>query len=220
MQECVDDLVVADRIVHVRHLGIQPYQSVWQQMLQFTNERTEQHNDELWIVQHHPVYTQGTACNTSTLTPSDIPVVKTDRGGQITYHGPGQLIIYVLFELKRFDVGVKHLVNTLEQAVINLLAEYSVTAERKPGAPGVYVQGAKIAALGLRIRRGSSYHGLSLNVDMDLSPFGNIDPCGYKDLPVCQLTDIGINLPWQTLEKKLVTHFLSLLSTSSNLNGY
>ena len=145
--------------------------------------------DEIWLLEHPKVYTQGTACDQQTLMPSDIPIVASDRGGQITYHGPGQIVMYPLLSLRRHELTVKGLVTTLEQAVINLLQGWNIAAERQEGAPGIYVAGEKISALGLRIRRGWSYHGLSLNVDMDLQPFANIDPCGYVGLRTTQLKD-------------------------------
>ncbi len=158
-------------------------------MQSFVEQATAGTEDEIWFVEHPPVYTQGTACDLSTLIASDIPVVKSDRGGQITYHGPGQIVMYVLLNVKRNGLGVKGLVNALEQTMIDVLASYQIHANRLAGAPGVYVEGAKIGALGLRVRKGFSYHGLSLNVDMDLKPFQNIDPCGYKDMPVTQIKD-------------------------------
>jgi len=150
------------------------YQSMYQAMSEFATMRDESARDQIWIVQHPPVYTQGTACSQDTFIPSDIPVIKTDRGGQITYHGPGQLVMYPLLRLKRFGLGVKALVTQLEQCVVDTLADYKVSGERREDAPGVYVDDAKIAALGLRIRRGNTYHGLSFNIDMDLSPFSNV----------------------------------------------
>ena len=155
-------------------------------------------------------YTQGTACEMATLLPSDIPVIKTDRGGQITYHGPGQWVMYPLLHLKRHSIGVRSLVGCLEQCIIDLLASEGVTALRRENAPGVYVNDEKIAALGLRIRRGNSYHGLSLNVDMDLAPFSNIDPCGYQGLKVTQLANL-IAVDEADLGKRLVQKFVELL---------
>ena len=157
--------------VQVSVFGLCDYQTVYEAMSSYAAEREEADADQIWLVQHFPVYTQGTACTQETLLPSDIPVVKTDRGGQITYHGPGQIVMYPLLRLKRFGLGVKSLVTHLEQSVIDTLKGYEIKAERREDAPGVYVEQAKIAALGLRIRRGNSYHGLSFNLDMDLSPF-------------------------------------------------
>jgi len=157
-------------------------------MQRFTNERTEQTADELWLVEHPPVFTQGQAGKAEHLiAPGDIPVVQVDRGGQVTYHGPGQIVAYPLVDIRRLHIGVRDLVRRIEQAVILVLAGYGVCAERRAGAPGVYVQGAKIAALGLRVRRGCSFHGLAFNIDMDLEPFQRINPCGFHGLEVTQL---------------------------------
>jgi lipoyl(octanoyl) transferase len=162
-------------------------------MQAFTAERTEHTADELWVLEHPPVFTLGQAGKREhLLAPTDIPVLAIDRGGQVTYHGPGQVVIYVLVDLKRRGYGVKELVWRMEQAVIDLLASHKVIATRRQGAPGVYVNGAKIAALGLRIKRGCSYHGLALNVDMDLAPFRLINPCGYPGMAVTQTRDLGI----------------------------
>lgn len=182
--------------VLVRFLGLQPYESTWQAMQAFTAARGENTPDEIWLLEHPPVYTQGQAGKPEhLLNPGQIPVVQIDRGGQVTYHGPGQLVAYVLLDLKRRKLGVRDLVRRLEQSVIDLLAGYGITAYGKVDAPGVYVtQGegeAKIAALGLRIRNGCCYHGLSFNVRMDLSPFHHINPCGYAGLAVTQLADFG-----------------------------
>lgn len=180
--------------IAVRQLGSRDYESVWQQMKQFTLARDAETADELWSVEHPPVYTLGVAAKPEHLPRIDngIPIVRSDRGGQITYHGPGQVVIYTLFDLGRRKVGVRALVRKLEHAVIELLAGYRVDAHGREDAPGVYVGAAKIAALGLRIRNGCCYHGLSLNVDMDLAPFAVINPCGYSGLEVTQLRDLGI----------------------------
>lgn len=188
------------------------YQSCYQAMSEFASTRDELARDQIWLVEHPPVYTQGTACQQETLIPSDIDVVKTDRGGQITYHGPGQIVMYPLLRLKRFGLGVKALVTHLEQSVINTLGDCDVESARRDDAPGVYVNEAKIAALGLRIRRGNSYHGLSFNVDMDLSPFSNVDPCGYKGLQVTQLRDVSKKtLDLENVSSMLLNHFLKLI---------
>lgn len=179
--------------IAVKHLGQVDYEPTWRAMQDFTAARDESSADELWVLEHPPVFTLGQAGKREHLLQStDIPVVPIDRGGQITYHGPGQVVIYVLVDLKRRGYGVKELVNRMEQAVIELLAEFGVTAERKPGAPGVYVSGAKIAALGLRIKQGRSYHGLAFNVNMDLAPFALINPCGYPGMAVTQARDLGV----------------------------
>lgn len=182
-------------------------------MQRFTAERGPQTADELWLLQHPPVYTLGLAGREEHLPARDtgIPVVRTDRGGQVTYHGPGQIVIYTLLDLQRLRLGVRALVRRLEGAVIDLLAEYGVEAAGRDDAPGVYVGSAKIAALGLRIRRGCSYHGLAFNVDMDLAPFSEIDPCGYAGLRVTQARDLGITDSLETLGGKLVAALQSNL---------
>ena len=188
------------------------YEESYLRMSEFTSTRTEDDKDQILLIQHPPVYTQGTACQQETLLPSDIPVVKTDRGGQITYHGPGQLVMYPLLRLKRFGLGVKALVNNLEQSVVDTLTSYKVDGKRRQDAPGVYVDEAKIAALGLRIRRGNSYHGLSFNIEMDLAPFSNVDPCGYKGLKVTQLSDCAEGkIEFKDVSKKLLDNFLKLI---------
>jgi lipoyl(octanoyl) transferase len=175
----------------LRDLGRAEYLPTWQAMREFTAARTAETADELWIVEHPPVFTLGQGARRGhLLDPGELPVIATDRGGQVTYHGPGQLIAYLLFDLRRGGLGVKRLVNLLEQSVIDLLATQGIAAESRADAPGVYVAGAKIAALGLRIRGGCSYHGLALNVAMDLGPFGRINPCGYAGLRVTQVRDL------------------------------
>jgi lipoyl(octanoyl) transferase len=189
----VEDIVV-------RKLGRADYLPTWQAMRDFTRGRQESTPDELWLVEHPPVYTVGQGASIPPLV-SAIPVVKTDRGGDITYHGPGQVVVYALVDLARRSIKVKRFVWLLEQAVINLLGR---GAERKPGAPGVYVDGAKIAALGIRVVRGRAYHGLALNVDMDLSPFDAIDPCGYPGLRVTQTKDLGITVTGDELTQSVI----------------
>ena len=203
--------------IKVCKFGLTEYAESYQAMVDFTQQRSESTSstklDQIWLIQHPPVYTQGTACTQDTLLPSDVPIVKTDRGGQITYHGPGQIVMYPLLHLKSHGLGVKTLVTKLEQAVINLLADQNIQGDRREDAPGVYVNQAKVAALGLRIRRGSSYHGLSFNVDMDLTPFQNIDPCGFQGLRVTQLLDLKPSKRHNLdiLEQSLVEHFLRLI---------
>ena len=173
-----------------RELGQLAYEPVWQAMQRFTNERGSERADEIWLVQHLPVFTQGQAGKAEhLLLPGEIPVVQADRGGQVTYHGPGQLVAYPLVDVRRLGLGVRELVSRIEQSLIDLLASYGVSAEARADAPGVYVNGAKIASLGLRIRHGRSFHGLALNVDMDLQPFQRINPCGYAGLAMTQLAD-------------------------------
>ncbi|MCQ4301065.1 lipoyl(octanoyl) transferase LipB [Pseudomonas songnenensis] len=177
--------------VGVRELGLIEYRSAWQAMQQFTNTRDADSDDEIWLLQHPPVFTQGQAGKAEHLLfPGDIPVVQVDRGGQVTYHGPGQLVGYLLLDVRRLGIGVRELVSRIERSLIDLLGEYGVEATAKPDAPGVYVNGAKIASLGLRIRNGRSFHGLALNVDMDLEPFRRINPCGYAGLPMTQIRDL------------------------------
>jgi lipoyl(octanoyl) transferase len=200
--------------VQMRDLGVVDYLQVWEAMKAFNEARTADTRDEVWWVQHPPVYTQGLNCDMSTLTASDIPVVATDRGGQITYHGPGQLIVYPLLDIKRRAKGIKWLVNLLEQLIIDFLAIHDIQGERRTRAPGVYVRGEKIAALGLRVRRGASYHGLSFNVDMDLAPFANIDPCGFEDLEVTQLRDLGVPLSIGEVQDRLSSQLRALLAGS------
>ena len=173
-----------------RELGILPYEPTWHAMQRFTAEREPGTPDEVWLLEHQRVFTQGQAGKAEhVLFPGDIPVVQVDRGGQVTYHGPGQLVAYLLLDVRRLGFGVRDLVNRMEHCLIELLASYGVPAAAKPDAPGVYVNGAKIASLGLRIRHGCSFHGLALNVDMDLQPFRRINPCGYAGLAMTQLSD-------------------------------
>ncbi|MER2537728.1 MAG: lipoyl(octanoyl) transferase LipB [Azonexus sp.] len=181
--------------MQVKQLGRVEYEPTWQAMHEFTTTRTAETPDEIWIVEHPPVFTLGQAGKPEhLLIDIGIPVVKIDRGGQITYHGPGQVVLYLLLDLQRLKIKVRELVTAIEQAVIDFLAAYGVTADRLAGAPGVYVGDAKIAALGLKIKNGCSYHGLSLNVDMDLHPFTAINPCGYAGLKVVQTKDFNIPL--------------------------
>lgn len=179
--------------VIVRSLPDQEYQACAQAMRTFTDNRTRDTPDEIWMLQHYPVLTQGQAGKAEHLLDAgDIPVVASDRGGQITYHGPGQLVAYLLMDIRRKAMNVRDLVTTIEQGIIELLAGYDIEATTRPGAPGVYTGNAKIAFLGLRVRRGCSYHGLSLNVDMDLEPFSRINPCGFQGLDITQLRDLGV----------------------------
>ncbi len=177
----------------VRRLpGLSPYEPVWRAMQAFTDARTPQTPDELWVVEHAPVFTLGQAGKWEhVLNPGSIPVVPVDRGGQVTYHGPGQIVAYPLIDLRRAGIGVRDYVQRIEQAVIDTLAEWNITAARRNGAPGVYVAGAKIAALGIRVRRGCTFHGLAFNIAMDLEPFHRINPCGFQGLQVTQVLDLG-----------------------------
>jgi lipoyl(octanoyl) transferase len=177
----------------VRDLGRQPYQPVWRAMQAFTDARDANTTDELWLVEHEPVFTLGQAGKPEhVLMPGEIPVVHVDRGGQVTYHGPGQIVAYPLLDLKRLKVGVRDYVCRIEQAVIDTLAEWNITGARKDGAPGVYVNGAKVAALGIRVRRGCAFHGLAFNIAGEsVAPFGRINPCGYEGLQVVAMSDLG-----------------------------
>jgi len=176
----------------VRELARQPYEPVWHAMQHFTDARNADTIDELWVVEHDPVFTLGQAGKPEhVLMPGDIPVIRVDRGGQVTYHGPGQIVVYPLLDIKRLGIGVREYVRRIEQAIIDTLLEWNVIAVRREGAPGVYVGTAKIAALGIRIRRGRTFHGLAFNVAMDLEPFTRINPCGYVGLQVTSLADLG-----------------------------
>lgn len=193
------------REVIVRKLGRCDYLPVWEAMQRFTDERDATTRDELWLVEHPPVFTVGLNGKPEhLLSPGNIPVVKVDRGGQVTYHGPGQIVLYFLLDLRRLSLGVRALVSLMEQAVIDLLASYHIKAESRREAPGVYVNGAKIAALGLRVRKGCSYHGLALNVEMDLEPFARINPCGYPGLAVTQLRALGVTDSQAVIETNLL----------------
>ncbi len=186
------DAVSAGQPCRVRDLGRQPYEPVWRAMQRFTDARDEATTDELWVVEHDPVFTLGQAGKPEhVLAAGDIPVVQVDRGGQVTYHGPGQIVVYPLFDLKRLKVGVRDYVCRIEQAMIDTLAEWNIDAARKDGAPGVYVAGAKIGALGIRVRKGCTFHGLAFNIAMDLGPWHRINPCGYQGLQVVTLADLG-----------------------------
>ncbi|KAA6187383.1 lipoyl(octanoyl) transferase LipB [Thiohalocapsa marina] len=191
----------------VRPLGLLDYQQAWQSMRRMTDTRGPETADELWLVQHPPVFTLGQAARLEhLLAPGDIPVVQTDRGGQVTYHGPGQVIAYLLLDLRRAGLGVRQVVNRLEGAVIGLLAEIGIDAAARADAPGVYVGGAKIASVGLRVRRGCSYHGIALNVDMDLEPFRRINPCGHAGLVVTQIRDLRPDHDVETAGQRLAEH--------------
>nr|WP_148650745.1 lipoyl(octanoyl) transferase LipB [Lysobacter capsici] len=176
----------------LRDLGRQPYEPVWRAMQAFTDARDADTPDELWLVEHDPVFTLGQAGKDEhVLMPGDIPVIHVDRGGQVTYHGPGQIVLYPLLDLRRLKVGVREYVDRIEQAVIDTLAEWNIEGARRDGAPGVYVAGAKVMALGIRVRRGCTFHGLAFNIAMDLSPYQRINPCGYQGLQVTSVLDLG-----------------------------
>lgn len=196
----------------VQRLGLVSYESSWNAMRRFTEQRDSETADEIWLLQHPPVFTLGlTAKREHLLDPGDIPVIATDRGGQVTYHGPGQLVLYPLLNLRRRGLGVRQLVTLLEQSVIGLLAELGIDARARADAPGVYIDGRKVASLGLRIRRGCCYHGLSLNLDMNLQPFRRINPCGYANLEVAQLRDFGVTAPIEQITQALLDQLISRL---------
>jgi len=198
-------------VIKICDKGVQDYETCWRSMVSFTEARDENTPDEFWIVEHNPVLTQGLSGKAEhLLSTTDIPIVQSDRGGQITYHGPGQLIVYCLIDIKRLGIGVKKMVSIIEQSIIDLLRDYKIQAKRSPGAPGVYVDGDKIAALGLKIKKGRTYHGLSLNVDMDLEPFKLINPCGYVNLKVTQMQDLADNTIFlNTIKKQLTEHLVN-----------
>lgn len=198
--------------IEIRTLGLTDYRPVWRAMQQFTNTRDEDTPDEIWFTEHNPVFTLGVnASREHLLAPGDIPVVQIDRGGQVTYHGPGQLMIYPLIDLRRAKIGVRPLVTALEQSVVDLAAKYRITAESRADAPGVYVDGVKLASVGLRIRRGASFHGMALNVDVDLEPFSRINPCGFSDLSVTDLARLGADRDLESIRIQLLPSFLKHL---------
>ena len=201
-------------MVLIRNLGLQDYETTWQDMQRFTQERNADTADELWIVEHCPVYTLGlNGKREHLLNTGNIPVINSDRGGQVTYHAPGQLIIYTLLDIKRLNLGVRQLVTILEQAMISALAEYGVIAVSRADAPGVYVNDKKIGSIGLRIKKNCSYHGLSLNNDMDLRPFDYINTCGYSDLKVTQLADLGVTISSDQLASSVTQAINKALQT-------
>lgn len=202
----------------IRHLGQKDYEPVWRDMQRFTDERDAETPDELWMVEHPPVFTQGLAGKAEhILAAGDIPVVQVDRGGQVTYHGPGQIVAYPMINLRRHGIGVKSLVAGIEQAVIDTVALYGVDAKRKDNAPGVYVDGAKIASLGLRIRKACSFHGLAFNIAMDLEPFSRINPCGFTGLQVTQLSQLADDVQFNTVQQQLIEAFCTQLNYSPQL---
>ena len=197
---------ISDSLI-IRTLGQQDYTPVWQAMLSFTEQRDDSSNDEIWLLEHRPVYTLGrNGKKEHILTETDIPVVEIDRGGQVTYHGPGQLVAYLLIDIKRRSLGVRKLVTLIEQSIIDTLQEYHLHAYARKEAPGVYIDDAKIAALGLRIKRGCSFHGLSLNLAMDLGPFLQINPCGFENLEVVQLSDYIEKVDATRVQQQLAFH--------------
>jgi lipoyl(octanoyl) transferase len=203
----------------IRWLGRVDYEPTWRAMQAFTEKRDAGTRDEIWFLEHPPVFTLGmNAAPEHVLAPGDIPVVQIDRGGQVTYHGPGQLVVYPLLDVRRAGLGVRQLVMALENAIIDLLASWNITAVAKREAPGVYVNERKVASIGLRIRRGSSYHGLAFNVAMDLQPFQRINPCGYRGLEVTDLRSLGVNASVQEVADALSPRLLATLRLTSNVS--
>ena len=199
----------------IRRLGLVEYEPTWRAMQRFTDERGPATPDEIWFLEHPPVFTLGmNASAAHVLAPGDIPVVQIDRGGQVTYHGPGQLVVYPLIDLRRSGLGIRDLVTALERSVIDLAAEYGVTAEARRSAPGVYVEGRKLASVGIRVRRGASYHGLAVNVSLDLEPFGRINPCGYEGLQMTRLADLAGAASVSVAVDALEPHLLRALGFS------
>jgi len=203
-------------MMKIKEKGLQDYNSTWQEMVSFTENRNNHTEDELWTLEHRSVFTQGLSGKSEhLLKDTEIEVIKSDRGGQITYHGPGQLIVYCLIDIKRLGIGVKQMVSIIEKSIIDLLSDYSISSHKIPGAPGVYVDGSKIAALGLKVKRGKTYHGLSLNVDMNLSPYSLINPCGYKDLKITQMSNLTDNKPdLDKIKKQLTKNLTKYVSRS------
>lgn len=195
--------------MNIRQLGIQDYQDVWLQMKEFTLNRNEQTPDELWLLEHFPVYTQGQAGKPEhVLNPASIPVVQSDRGGQVTYHGPGQLVAYVLMDINRRNLGIRTLVSQLEQIVLSVLAQYHIEGAIQCGAPGVYVKEQKIASIGLRVKNGCTYHGIALNVDMDLKPFQGINPCGFAKMEMTQVSHFNPTILLSDVNQQMMQSFL------------
>lgn len=199
--------------IRVKNIKQSNYQEIWQDMQNFTQKRDADTIDELWVVEHDPIFTLGrNGKEAHILEKSDIPIIKVDRGGQVTYHGPGQLVIYFLLDLHRRNLGIRKLVTLIENSIIKLLAKHNLNAESQPKAPGVYIDGEKIAALGLRVSKGCTTHGLSLNIDMDLSPFSSINPCGYKGLVATQTKDHGIEDTMEVITQDLLSIILEELN--------
>jgi len=214
--------MITDFIEHqliIRHLGLQDYLTCWEAMKKFTAERTANTPDEIWLVEHNPVFTQGQNGKAEhILSSGTIPIIQTDRGGQVTYHGPGQLIAYTLIDLRRKKFNVREMISALENTIINLLKDYKIIAYAKREAPGVYITDKKIASVGLRISRGCSYHGLALNVAMDVTPFTQINPCGLKNLDITQLKDFIPTIKINTVTKQLIDWLIRILGYNAALN--
>jgi lipoyl(octanoyl) transferase len=205
-------------VIKVRSKGLQDYLITWEEMKSFTENRNTDTLDELWTLEHNSVFTRGLSGKSKhLLKETQIPIIQSDRGGQITYHGPGQLIIYCLIDIKRLGIGIKKMVSIIERSLIELLSSYDITAHTLKGAPGVYVNDSKIAALGLKVKHGRTYHGLSLNIDMDLSPYTLINPCGYSDLKITQMRNLTNNhLNISDIKHELLEHLIDLVAKSQN----
>ncbi|QDP73634.1 lipoyl(octanoyl) transferase LipB [Legionella israelensis] len=196
--------------MRIKQLGMQPYQAIWQQMKNFTMDRNPFSDDELWLLEHMPVYTQGQAGKAEhILNPQDIPVIQTDRGGQITYHGPGQLVVYVLMDIKRKNIGIRTLVSSLEKILIAVLCHFDIKANIRCGAPGAYVDDKKIASIGLRVKNGCTYHGIALNVNMDLTPFKGINPCGFRQMEMTQISAFSPDIQMEQVCEQFVKNFIN-----------
>ena len=205
-------------MIKIREKGLQDYVKTWEEMKSFTENRNSDTPDELWTLEHNSVFTQGLSGKPEhLLKATQIPIIQSDRGGQITYHAPGQLIIYCLIDIKRLGIGIKKMVTIIEQSLIELLSSYDITAHTLKGAPGVYVNDSKIAALGLKVKQGRTYHGLSLNIDIDLSPYKSINPCGYSDLKVTQMCNLTDNiLSISDIQHELSEHLIDLVAKTQN----
>ncbi|MBL4661440.1 MAG: lipoyl(octanoyl) transferase LipB [Alcanivoracaceae bacterium] len=200
-------------VIKLQYLGLSEYEPVWRAMQKFTDDRDKDTLDEIWLVEHPPVFTQGQAGKPEhVLNPGDIPIIQVDRGGQVTYHGPGQIVVYPLIDLKRHKIGIKALVNGIEEALIQTLQYYGVYAKRREKAPGVYVDDKKIASLGLRVRKGCTFHGLAFNIRMDLEPFSRINPCGFAGLEVTQLSELISSVKFDEVQKQLIKHLCGILN--------
>ncbi len=198
----------SDRVL-IKYLGLQAYQPIWSAMQDFTIQRNADSYDEIWLLEHPSIFTMGRNAQAEhILETSNIPIINSDRGGQITYHGPGQLVIYLMIDIKRRTLGVRKLITLIEQSIIDTLNDYQLNAYAKKEAPGVYINNAKIAALGLRIKKGCTFHGLSLNIAMDLSPFKQINPCGYKNLPIVQLSDYISDIKMSQVQQKIISYLV------------
>lgn len=208
-----------DSQVIIRQLGVEPYEPTWQKMQHFTDQRDESTPDEIWLLEHEPVFTQGQAGKAEhLLNPGDIPVVQVDRGGQVTYHGPGQLVVYLLLNLRRHKFGVRDAVTMMEEAVVETLRSFGIESYAKPDAPGVYVDEQKIASLGLRVRKGCTFHGLALNIDMDMEPFLRINPCGYAGMQMVQLGALVPGVDPQEVRRRMIDYFVSKIGYTLVLN--